>query len=102
LTHRRRSPRPVSLPLGELRERCEPDTLLARVQRRWVEAVGESVAAHAWPMAERAGVLTVACSASVWAQELDLMGPVVVERLNELLGGVSLVRVRCLATGAPE
>jgi len=31
----------------------------------------------------RGGVLTVSCTASVWAQELDLMGPSIVERLNE-------------------
>ena len=30
-------------------------------------------------------MLTVSCSASVWAQELDLMGPAIVERLNGLL-----------------
>jgi predicted nucleic acid-binding Zn ribbon protein len=64
--------------------------------------VGEAIAAQAQPIAERGGVLTVACAASVWAQELDLMGPELVERLNGSLGGGTLTRLRCVATPPPE
>lgn len=100
MTPWRRSPRPLGLALDEVRDRLAPDTLLARVQRCWGEAVGESIAAHAQPTRERGGVLTVSCSAAVWAQELDLMGPIVLERLNKLLDGPRIVRLRCVATPA--
>ena len=100
MTTRRRSPRPLGLALDGVRDQLAPDTVLAAVQRRWREAVGESIAAIATPTAERAGVLTVACAASVWAQELDLMGPMVVERLNALLGGREIVRLRCVSVPA--
>ena len=56
-----------------------------------------AISAEAQPTAERGGVVTVSCSASVWAQELDLMGPVIVERLNEVLERGSVTRLRCIA-----
>jgi predicted nucleic acid-binding Zn ribbon protein len=98
LTYYRRSPRPLASVLGPLQVELAPDTLLAEVQRAWRPAVGETIAAQAKPVAERAGVLTVACAASVWAQELDLMGPELVERLNESLGSGSLTRLKCITT----
>ena len=96
--HRRRTPRPAGLALDQVRSRLAPDTLLAAVQSRWADAVGPAVAAQALPTSERSGVLTVSCAASVWAHELDLMGPVIVQRLNELLGADRVVRLRCIAT----
>ena len=62
-------------------------------------AVGETIAAQASPTAERAGVITVSCAASVWAQELDLMGPQIVARLNGALVGDPVRRLRCVAVG---
>lgn len=98
MTYYRRSPRPLSSALGPLQVELAPDTLLAEVQRAWRGAVGDTIAAQAQPVAERAGVLTVACAASVWAQELDLMGPELVERLNSSLESGSLTRLKCIAT----
>jgi hypothetical protein len=43
-------------------------------------------------------VLTVGCSAAVWAQEIELLGPTILPRLNAALNGVSLSRIRCVAT----
>jgi predicted nucleic acid-binding Zn ribbon protein len=97
MTGYRRSPRPLTLALEALRDEVAPDTLLAEIQRVWPQAVGEAIAAEALPTQERAGTLTVSCSASVWAQELDLMSPTILARLNELLGGRPLTRLRCLA-----
>jgi predicted nucleic acid-binding Zn ribbon protein len=93
----RRSPRPLGLALDGMRDELAPDTLLAEIQRIWLGAVGAAIAAEAAPTAERAGVLTISCSASVWAQELDLMGPVIVERLNGSLERGSVTRLRCVA-----
>jgi predicted nucleic acid-binding Zn ribbon protein len=95
---RRLTPRPLSEALGALEERLAPDTTLSAVQRVWAEVVGEVVAREAQPVSERAGTVTVSCSASVWAQEIDLMGPVLAERLNERVGAGAVRRLRCVAT----
>jgi predicted nucleic acid-binding Zn ribbon protein len=79
-----------------------PNTLLAAVQRLWREAVGESAAEHALPTAERGGVLTVSCAEAVWAQELELMGPAIVERLNSRLPERQITRLRCLSVPARQ
>jgi predicted nucleic acid-binding Zn ribbon protein len=97
VTSYRRSPRSLAPALETLRDAVAPATLLAEIQRAWPEAVGPVIAAEAVPTGERAGVLTVSCSASVWAQELDLMGPAILARLNELLDGAPVQRLRCVA-----
>ncbi len=102
MTPFRPSPRPLSLALDRMRDELAPETLLADVQRAWPEAVGPAIAAEAQPSAERGGVLIVSCSASVWAQELDLMAPAILERLNTLLKRGRISRLRCLATPPGE
>jgi predicted nucleic acid-binding Zn ribbon protein len=79
---RRRSPRPLATAIGEALERAEPATLLAAVQRAWPAAVGEAIAREATPVAERSGVVTVACSSSAWAQELDLLSSQILVKLQ--------------------
>jgi predicted nucleic acid-binding Zn ribbon protein len=74
--------------------------VLAEIQRAWPEAVGAAIAQHAKPTAERAGVLTVLCESSVWAQELDLMSQGILERVNGVLRAGHITRLRCVA-GAP-
>lgn len=98
----RRGLRPLAPALDRMRDELAPLTVLAEVQRAWSEAVGAAIAGEARPSSERGGVLTVYCSASVWAQELDLMSPVILERLNELLPGTPLSRLRCVAVPPPE
>jgi predicted nucleic acid-binding Zn ribbon protein len=93
----RRSPRSLALALDQMRDDLGPATPLAEVQRVWSEAVGATIAGEATPTSERGGVLTVSCSSSVWAQELDLMAPVLIEQLNARLRGVQLSRLRCVA-----
>jgi predicted nucleic acid-binding Zn ribbon protein len=88
----------LAFALEQVRDQLAPDTLLAAVQRAWPEAVGSAIAAEAQPTAERAGVLTVSCSASVWAQELDLIAPAILERLNGAFGERRITRLRCVAT----
>ena len=97
MTARRRSPRRLGLALEPVRRELAPETILADIQSLWSEAVGAAIAANARPSAERGGVLTVSCAASVWAQELDLMGPGIVARLNQLLGAERVLRLRCVA-----
>jgi len=97
---RRRAPRPVSGAVAALAGRLAPRTLLADVQRVWSAAVGETIAARATPTGERDGVLVVTCEAAVWAQELDLMGPELVARLNGALGSEAVRSLRCQAAPA--
>lgn len=96
----RRAPRPLSHALTGVLPRLRPDTVLARVQALWPEVVGPTVARSAEAVSERGGVLTVGCDSAVWAQELDLMGPDILARLNERLEGAPLVRLRCRAGGS--
>jgi predicted nucleic acid-binding Zn ribbon protein len=96
VTPYRRSPRPLALALDGIRDELEPDSVLADVQRVWRDAVGLAIAQEAQPTGERAGVVTVSCSASVWAQELDLMAPAILPRLNQLLRSGRVTRLRCV------
>jgi predicted nucleic acid-binding Zn ribbon protein len=71
--------------------------VLADVQRAWSAVVGEAIAAEATPTSERGSVVTVSCSAAVWAHELDLMAPMILGRLNARLRGARIDRLRCVA-----
>jgi predicted nucleic acid-binding Zn ribbon protein len=97
MSPRRRSPRHFSLAIERARDEWAPPTLLAEVQRAWTGAVGDQIAAEARPASERGGVLTVSCSGSVWAQELDLMAPAILEQLNAVLRSGRIERLRCVA-----
>ena len=92
----RRAPRPLSAALTPFRQAHAPATLLAAVQRAWPAAAGEAIAREAAPVAERGGVVTIACSASVWAHELDLMAPLLIEKLNAAVETGEVVRLRCV------
>jgi predicted nucleic acid-binding Zn ribbon protein len=102
VTRYRRAPHSLERVLGRLADEVAPATLLGEVQRAWLQAVGEAIAAEASPTAERAGVVTISCSASVWAQELDLMAPQILARLNPALTTGSVQRLRCVAVGHSE
>jgi predicted nucleic acid-binding Zn ribbon protein len=91
---RRRALTPISGALDTLTSRLAPATLLAEVQRAWPQAAGETFAGAAEPVAERDGVITVACASAVWAQELDLLSERVVEALNEAIGRPAVTRLR--------
>ena len=97
---RRHQPRPVGQAISALADRLAPQTPLAEVQRVWEAAVGAVVAAQAEPTGEREGVLVVTCSSAVWAQELDLMAPDVVARLNAALGSEAVRGLRCSSAPA--
>ena len=94
---RRAAPRPVAAALDRITAGLTPATLLAEVQRAWPAAAGEAFAGASEPVAERDGVLTVACTSSVWAQELDLLSERVIERLNGELGRPAVKRLRAQA-----
>jgi predicted nucleic acid-binding Zn ribbon protein len=91
----RTAPRPLSEPLRALTTMLSPATTLARVQEIWEPATGTAIAASARPTGEREGVLTVSCEAAVWAQELELIAPQLIPRLNAALGAEAIRELRC-------
>ncbi|MFN8201119.1 MAG: DUF721 domain-containing protein [Solirubrobacteraceae bacterium] len=95
---RRRAPRSLAVAVESLAAAVAPATPLARIQQAWPTAVGEFVAGHARPLRERAGVLTVYCPESVWAQEVALMAPEYVAALNHALGEEAVREIRTTAT----
>jgi predicted nucleic acid-binding Zn ribbon protein len=78
-------PRGLGAAVRATRDRAAPATLLAAVQRAWPEVAGRAIAAEAEPVAERDGVVRVSCRSAVWAAELDLMAPELLDRLNARL-----------------
>jgi predicted nucleic acid-binding Zn ribbon protein len=91
---RRRAPRALSFALARVTADLEPATTLARVQGCWVDAVGERLATVARPVSEREGVVTLACEDAMWANELELLGPDLLEKLNVALGDGSVAQLR--------
>jgi predicted nucleic acid-binding Zn ribbon protein len=91
---RRRAPRQASVALRAARDRAAPRTPLAAAQAAWKGAVGERIASVATPSSERAGTLTVECSDSTWADELDLMQEQLMERLRSELGDLAPAALR--------
>jgi predicted nucleic acid-binding Zn ribbon protein len=94
---RRRAPVPAAGAVEALAGSLEPLTGLAAVQRAWPQAVGPAVAAEAEPVSERGGVVTVRCRSAVWAQELTLLAPELVPRLNAAIGEQRVTELRCTA-----
>lgn len=60
---------------------------------RWVEIVGEQIAAHTHPLALRDGALQVAVDDPAWAPELRFLEPKILGRLQEVLGTVEVDRI---------
>jgi predicted nucleic acid-binding Zn ribbon protein len=91
---RRLGPRPLAYALEGFAATLAPATTLAKVQACWGDVVGEALAGECRPVSERAGEVTIACRSSVWAQELSMMGPELVERLKAALGTTAVAELR--------
>lgn len=89
-----REPRPIADALARVTAQVAPATTLARVQGCWEAVAGPVVAAEAQPVSERQRIVTVACRSAVWAGELELLSPGLVEGLNEALGGPAVASIR--------
>jgi predicted nucleic acid-binding Zn ribbon protein len=97
MSDRRPAPRRLGDAFGAVIDASAPRTLLADVQRAWPTVCGETIAANAEPVAEREGRVTVACEGGAWAQELELMGDLLRDRLRAALGDERVAGLRFTA-----
>ena len=89
-----REPRPLADALARVAAKAAPATTIARLQGLWEDAAGPLIAAEAEPVSERDGVVTVACRSAVWANELELLAPGLVDGLNASLGAPAVRSLR--------
>jgi predicted nucleic acid-binding Zn ribbon protein len=99
---RRRAPRPLAVALENVQRDASPPTLLAAVQEAWPGVAGEGLAAAAQPVSASERVVTIACESGVWAQELELLGPDLRERLNASLEGTRIEKLRFVVGSPPN
>jgi predicted nucleic acid-binding Zn ribbon protein len=99
---RRLAPRPISTAIASALPHARPAGLLAEVQSAWPAVAGPALADAATPVSERSGTVTFACESAVWAQELELLGSDLLERLNEALGGLRVERLRFIVGSGPN
>ena len=91
---RRLAPRPIGKALERALPDARPAGLLAEVQSAWPAVAGEALAAAASPVSEHSGTVTVACESAVWANELELLGGDLAQRLDEAVTGGRVERLR--------
>ncbi len=53
-----------------------------RIFSEWERTVGQAIARHARPVALRGGKLALVVDSPAWMQQLSLMKPVIIEKLN--------------------
>ena len=66
----------------------------------WTSALGARIASKATPVRLVRGELVVAVAEAVWRQELALLGPQIVARLNEAVGRDVVQRLRLIGGDA--
>ncbi len=83
--------------------RFGPEGAIGPIVQAWPAAVGDAIAANAWPARiARGGTLHVATSSSVWAFELTALAETVLERLHDALGDAAPTKVVFAAGRMPE
>lgn len=76
---------------------------LGEIVAAWPAAVGDAIAANAWPArVARDGTLHVAARSSTWAFELTQLSSSIVERLRERLGEAAPLSARFAVGPLPE
>ena len=80
-----------------------------RIFSQWSRTVGSAIARHAQPRALRGGKLALVVDSPAWMQQLSLMKPEIIEKLNRNLGRetvkdltLRLGEVETSSGGAPE
>jgi predicted nucleic acid-binding Zn ribbon protein len=91
---RRGRERPIADAVMRLAESLAPQTPLSKIKRAWPEVVGKPMAAHSKPAQLKGSLLTVECSGSVYAQELELQSRRVLTKLAEELSAQVVEKIR--------
>ena len=91
---RRGRERPIADAVMRLAESLAPQTPLSKVERAWPIVVGAAMAAHSKPASLKGSLLTVECSGSVYAQELELQSRRVITKLSEEIAAQVVERIR--------
>lgn len=89
-------PRPFGAAIRDLlAERgWEQQAAVGGVFGNWARIVGREVAEHTAPTAFEDGEVVVAADSAAWAQQVRLLAPTLVRRLNEELGDGTVRRVK--------
>jgi predicted nucleic acid-binding Zn ribbon protein len=93
------SPKPIGAALERVLQTIAPKTPLAEIQSVWPGAVGPQIAAVTEVTEEREGVVTIECENSIWAQELEMMGPQLLQKLTSEMSGPAPDLLRFRASG---
>lgn len=90
-----REPRRVAESLSDFARRIggASPAVLSAVFSRWEEIVGAPVAAHAWPVSLRRGVLVIGVEHSGWATQLRFMTADIAARVAAVSGTEAVERV---------
>lgn len=93
---RRKYPQQIGGPLQEILARLDTEGHfeIVRLMRLWPEAVGETIARRTQVAALKFHVATVKVSGAMWIQELNLMKPQILARLNDALGNDTIRDLR--------
>lgn len=93
------SPKPIGSALDRVLQSIAPQTPLADVQAAWPQAVGPQIAAVTRVTEEHDGTVMIECESSVWAQELEMMGPQLLDKLTSKMSGPAPDLLRFRASG---
>lgn len=69
---------------------------------RWVQVVGEDIAAHAEPTSLREGVLNISAESTAWATQLRMMQANILAKIAASVGDGVVKRLRITGPSAPS
>jgi hypothetical protein len=103
VTERSWHPRTIGESVLDEVGRFAPVGPIGAIVAAWPQAVGETIAAEAWPARlARDGTLHVTASSSVWAYELAQLEETILGRLREALDADAPARLRFAAGRVPS
>lgn len=88
------APEPLEEVLGRAGENRFAKRQLPISLARWRQAVGPRIADRARPIALERGILIVKVATSVWANELAMLAPQIIGKLEDLALGIKSLRFR--------
>ena len=96
--------RSVSTVLEKVMKNLSLDKALleAHILNHWEVAVGESIAQHAQPGEIRFNKLYVDVDSPMWLQELTMLKPTLIQKLNDALGKKGHIGDLALRIGRPK